>query len=285
LAAREGENVSDVDAECGLVLRHGWLSHTPAAFQRAVLDRCVSEEFKNRSTVFAEGVHHGGMFGLVAGHIGVWIMEGRKKPIFVHFLRPGSWFEAVPVIAARPRSISLVGSGNAKVLRLPTEAMREIVDLHPQAMPLFAQATAGHLKVAILAAGDLLIRDPAERCIATLLRLGGCRTVTEPGATPIDVDVNQQCLATMANLARTTAGQILLKLEAAGLVDVSYRRVRILAPDKLRAMIDRRSDDAQQRTALTEELFQKQADRSVERQAETPPKGSRRVLLFARPNP
>ena len=43
----------------------------------------------------------------------------------------------------------------------------------------------------------------------------------------------------MTNLARTTAGAVLRKLEASGHVRVSYRRVRILAPDALRATLTR----------------------------------------------
>jgi CRP/FNR family transcriptional regulator, cyclic AMP receptor protein len=72
-----------------------------------------------------------------------------------------------------------------------------------------------------------------------LLRLGGCRYLTPPGAAPVEVDVSQEDFAAMTNLARTTAGTVLRKLEAAGHIDVSYRRVRILAPDALRAMLER----------------------------------------------
>ena len=42
----------------------------------------------------------------------------------------------------------------------------------------------------------------------------------------------------MTNLARTTAGTVLRTLEASGHVKVSYRRVRILASDALRAMLE-----------------------------------------------
>ena len=42
----------------------------------------------------------------------------------------------------------------------------------------------------------------------------------------------------MTNLARTTAGAVLRRLEASGYLEVSYRRVRILAPDALRAILE-----------------------------------------------
>jgi hypothetical protein len=41
----------------------------------------------------------------------------------------------------------------------------------------------------------------------------------------------------MTNVARTTAGAVLRKLEADGGVEVAYRKVRILDPDALRAML------------------------------------------------
>jgi hypothetical protein len=41
----------------------------------------------------------------------------------------------------------------------------------------------------------------------------------------------------MANIARTTAGAILRKLESDGHIALSYRRITILAPDALRKML------------------------------------------------
>lgn len=188
--------------------------------------------------MFTEGLPLGGdMFALIAGQMGVWIAQGRKKPRLVHFLRPGNWFESLPAFAGQGLRVSLSPSRDAKVLCLPQQAMQEIAGLHPEAWRLFALVTAGHLKVATLAANDLLIRDHAKRCVAVLLRLGGCRVGTPPTSTPIEVELNQQGLATLSNLARTTAGAILRQLEGSGHLAVSYRHIRILAPDALRAML------------------------------------------------
>jgi CRP/FNR family transcriptional regulator, cyclic AMP receptor protein len=227
----------DVHEAREIVLLQGWLSHTPAAFQRDVLDRCLLEDLSPGARAFPEGVPTGDLFGLVVGHIGVWIAHCGGKPCLVHFLRPGSWFESLPAGANQPRWIALAASRHAKVLRLPQQAMEKIVRRHPGAWRLFGLVMAGHLKVAALAADDLLIRDHVKRCVAVLLRLGGCRTVATSASMPIDVDVNQQGLATMSNLSRTTAGSILRRFEASGHLEVSYRHIRILAPDALRAML------------------------------------------------
>ncbi|MGC2204256.1 MAG: helix-turn-helix domain-containing protein [Stellaceae bacterium] len=87
------------------------------------------------------------------------------------------------------------------------------------------------------AADDRMIRDHVKRCIAVLLRLGGCRQSSLPDPPPIEIDLSQEDIAFMSNVARTTAGAVLRKLEAMGLLEQSYRRIRILAPDALRAML------------------------------------------------
>ena len=54
---------------------------------------------------------------------------------------------------------------------------------------------------------------------------------------PIEIDMNHEDLAHMANVARTTAGAILRGLEADGHLALSYRRISIRAPDTLRKML------------------------------------------------
>jgi CRP/FNR family cyclic AMP-dependent transcriptional regulator len=42
----------------------------------------------------------------------------------------------------------------------------------------------------------------------------------------------------LTNLARTIAGAVLRKFEASGYLEVPYRRMRILAPDAPRALLE-----------------------------------------------
>ena len=121
---------------------------------------------------------------------------------------------------------------------MPLPAIREIVTADPGAWRYLGLAAIVHNDTAIGAADDLLTRDHVKRSIAVLLRLAGCRYLTPSSSSPIEVDVSQEDLAVMTNLARTTAGSVLRTFEASGHIKVSYRRVTILAPDKLRAMLE-----------------------------------------------
>ena len=128
---------------------------------------------------------------------------------------------------------------DSELLHLPLPEIRQIVGANPEAWRLFALVTIGHLDMAIGASDDLMIRNHVNRCIAILLRLGGYRRGSPPDFSPVEIDVSQEEIAVLSNVARTTAGAVLRKLEEEGCIEQSYRRIRILAPDTLRGMLQR----------------------------------------------
>lgn len=221
-----------------IVSREGWLSYTPPPFRQTVLARCKLEALKAGATIYSVGDPPGGMYGLVRGSFALSIAPGERGPYVAHFARPGTWFGEAAAFTEQPRRIGLAVTRASKFLHLPLPAIREIVIADPGAWRFFGLAAIAHYDTAIGAADDLLIRDHVKRSVAVLLRLGGCRYLTPIGSSPIEIDVSQEDLAVMTNLARTTAGAVLRKFEASGHLEVSYRRVRILAPDALRAVLE-----------------------------------------------
>ena len=221
-----------------IVSREGWLSFTPPPFRQTVLARCKLQAHKAGAMIYSVGDPPGGMFGLVSGSFAISIAPGERGPYVAHFARPGTWFGEAAAFTEQPRRISLAVTRDAKVLHLPLPAIREIVAADPGAWRFFGLAAIAHNDTAIGVGDDLLIRDHVKRSVAVLLRLGGCRYRTPQSAQPIEVDVSQEDFATMTNTARTTAGSVLRALEASGAVKVTYRRVSILAPDRLRAMLE-----------------------------------------------
>ena len=219
------------------VLNQGWLGHTPLSFRRAVLDRCLREQFKAGTRVYSIGDEPGGMFGIVSGGLGVSIAPGERGPYIAHFAMPGTWFGEAAAITRQSRRVGLTATRDSELLHLPLYAIDEIVRRDPSAWRFFALVTIAHLDLAIGGSDDLMIRNHLKRFVAVLLRIGDCRRVSPQDGHAIEVDMNHEDLAYMANVARTTAGTILRKLEADGHVGLSYRRIRIFAPDALRAMV------------------------------------------------
>ena len=220
-----------------IVLRQGWLSQMPPAFQASVLDRCRSQRFVPGEPVYSIGDPPGGMFGMMSGGVAISVSPGKQGPYVAHFARPGSWFGEAAAITGQPRRVGLTTSRTTDLLHLPLHAIQEIVAHDPTAWRLFACAAVGHLDLAIGAYDDLMIRDPVKRCIAVILRLGGGQQPNPNGPTLVEVDLSQEDIAALANVARTTLNTLLRRLERAGHLELSYRRIRVLAPGALRTML------------------------------------------------
>lgn len=224
-------------AACEIVRREGWLSQTPTAFQRAVLERCRLEEFKVGTTIYSTGDKPRGMFGVVAGCLGVSVARGEQGRYTAHFAGPGSWFGEVSTFTREPQRVGLTAVRDSELLHLPLPAIDEIVGHDPASWRFFGLLTVDHLGLAMAGVDDLMIRDHHKRFVAVLLRLGNCRLVGARDGHSIEIDINHEDLAHMANVARTTAGAVLRELEADGHIALSYRRIRILAPDALRGKL------------------------------------------------
>ncbi len=229
--------MSQRDAACKVVVNRGWLSQMPASFQREVLARCLLEQFKQGTAIYSIGDEPGGMFGLVSGGLGVSMAPQEEGPYTAHFAMPGTWFGEAAAFTRRPRMVGLTATRDSELLHLPLAAIDEVVRRDPAAWRLFGLVTIDHLQLAMGGADDLMIRDHVKRFVAVLLRNADCRLSTPPSQHPIEIDVNHENLAHMANVARTTAGSILRKLEVKGYVALSYGRINILAPDKLRRIL------------------------------------------------
>ncbi|MBX9760715.1 MAG: Crp/Fnr family transcriptional regulator [Beijerinckiaceae bacterium] len=229
--------VSVQDTARGMLRSEGWLSRMPERFRETVLSKTVVKRFEPGATVVTAGEEPRGLFGVAEGGLRVSIAPDDSGPFFAHFFQPGSWFGEAPAITARHYLIGLVAARESTLVQLPTHALNEILREDPAAWRYLAQLAVEHMEIAIGFAADMMRRDHTRRFAAILTRLGGCRAPTHSGVKLADIDYSQEDLAAMTNLARTTVNGVLNQLQEKGVVDLNYRRIRILDPDKLRAMI------------------------------------------------
>ena len=226
-----------LDVAQKIAVENGWLSFTPPSFQQAVLQRCLLQRYKAGQAIYNLGDPPGGMFGLVSGAVGVSVAPGERGPYLAHLALPGTWFGEAAAMTRQPRRVGLTATRKAALLHLPLSKVDEIVDHDPAAWRMFALVTLGHLDTAMGACDDLMQRDHVARCVAVLLRLAGCRRASATPSPVSEIDLSQDGIATLANVARATAGAVLRNLENEGHIERAYRRIRILAPDALRAML------------------------------------------------
>ena len=220
-----------------VVSRSGWLSQTPLSFRESVLEMSHLRAFGPAETIYVAGDAAGGIYGLVSGGLKVVFEPNERIPFFAHFVAPGSWIGEAAAITGEPRLVTLVATRETQTLYLPIAAVTVLLSSDPDAFRCFAKLMQRQLATAIAATGDLMIRNPTQRLVAILLRLCDCRLSTPVKRELLDVDISQDELAFMANVGRTRANAVLTQLRAAGLIDLAYRRLRVLEPDRLRRMV------------------------------------------------
>lgn len=217
-----------------MAAERGWLSHAPAKFISNVVSQLVPQKFDAGAPLYLQGDDAGGIYYIVDGAVVVSIALGEIGPFVVHVGHAASWFGEAAVITGQPRRIGLLARRATQALILPQPAIRKLVSDDPGTWRYFALLAVMNTDLALVSGMDLLIRDHGKRLIAVLLRLGNCRLASANDAHISAIDVSQEDLAEMANLSRNATGAVLRGLEKTGLIDRSYRQIRIVAPARLR---------------------------------------------------
>ena len=141
------------------------------------------------------------------------------------------------MITGRGRIAGMAAVRKSQLLYLSLRAIDEILADQPATWRLFAGLVMAKLEVALWTVDDLMIPDGFKRTVAVLLRLARCRRETPPGALPIAVEINQVDLGVSGRRSRATVSAILHRLQSSGDIDLAYRCVHIVSPDRMRATL------------------------------------------------
>ncbi len=214
----------------------GWLTRVPADFRDRVLQSCRLIHVDRRQTVYAIGDPIGGPFGVAGGAVCVEIAPHEDDPKIGYVGTCGFWFGGDSLIAQQPRVVGVVAARPTTLLHIPAPEFEAIAAADPSAWRWLALLVAQMSLHAIDMVDDMMIPSSRGRVIAMLLSLSGCRRGEADGDEP-SVDLTHEEVGGLANLSRSRLATILKELRAEGLIDCSYRTIRIIDPGGLRAAL------------------------------------------------
>lgn len=220
-----------------IISERGWFSLLPNTLRRAILDRASLKVYQAKQPIYHIGDPPGGIYGLIAGGIGISVAPGMHGPYFAHFARSGFWFGEASVISGRPRRVGVVARRKTMLLQLSLSSILELAVSDPTVWRFLALNAVESLDLAISGYDDLMIRQPQTRLMAVLLRLAGYGSDLVTADDALDIDVTQSELAEITGLCRNGVGGILSRLSAAELITAGYRQIRINQPVVLAQMI------------------------------------------------
>ncbi|WP_165838942.1 Crp/Fnr family transcriptional regulator [Roseicella frigidaeris] len=212
-----------------ILLGKGWLATQTPDFRAALLAGTDLVQFDKGDFVFHAGDPPGGIYGVVAGSLAVYVMTPRSGPDLSHILHPGCWCGEGSALGA-PRQILTVCAMEAAIaLHLPADAARQLVRSSAEAAWRVGALGQVALQAAYANISDLLIRRVDRRVGAVLLRVTGA-LAEEVLAPTGDIRLTQGQLGQMANASRDLVNRTLAEFEAAGWVRLGYNRIAILDP-------------------------------------------------------
>lgn len=220
--------------DCELLAASGWLAETPVRFRDALLERCMTKRYERGEVVYRAGDPAGGLYGLVAGGIGVVLSPEHREPYIGTFARPGFWIGEGSVLTRAPRLIGIQALRESRLAHLSLSQWDALVESEPDAWRWFAHLVARNERLALAVADALMTRDSGQRLAAILLILS-MHGAPAPADGSVEIEASQDDLARLANLSRSSTGRILQRLEAAGIIRNAYRQVRLIDRDGLRA--------------------------------------------------
>lgn len=212
-----------------LILKSGWLADRPTGVRDEILGRCRLLAPKAGTFLRLAGDDPGGIYGIASGGIGIMLPLATDGQALVHVSRRGTWFGYVHATKDRTLPISYLVMEPSTLLHLPLAHLREIQTTRPWMQPHLNALADDSLTRAIANVTNLLIRNPARRIAASLLRIAP----DHDDGTPCRIAISQEQLGEIANAARDVANRALKLFEANGWVAVGYRSVTLLRREAL----------------------------------------------------
>jgi CRP/FNR family transcriptional regulator, nitrogen oxide reductase regulator len=208
------------------------LAGVDAEARRAIIAKSLPRTLQPAQVLFRAGEPADRLFVLRKGRVRFGRLASTGREVVMGILGPGDVFGLGSILAPQMEYIGTAQSlerGEAMVWT--RDVIRRVAEDHPQ--------LAGNaLQIVFLYAAQfaerherLLSRTAEQRLAHALMRLGSRTGISSPSG--VDVRINNEELASLADISPFTASRVLKDWQRSGTVDKTRGSVRIIYPEKL----------------------------------------------------
>jgi CRP-like cAMP-binding protein len=208
------------------------LASLPEDDRRVLVARLRRRTYSRDEVIFHQGDPADTLHLIAAGHVGVRVTLPGGEFVVVAILGPGEAFGELALVGGpNPRGATVAALERCETLSLDRDQFEFLRTSYPGVDRFLVEllsARVGKLNSYLLEA----LYVPAEgRVLRRLFDL--CELYREEGKS-ILVPVTQEMLANLAGTTRPTANQVLRRLVASGLIEISRGQIFILNREGLR---------------------------------------------------
>lgn len=213
-----------------------------AALSPEWFERCASaarcRRLSDRQVLLERGDPVLGMFIVQDGAIELSMLGRSANRYLCGLFTPGQSFGLIPSIDGGKTALTSTARGASTVLLIPRDMMLEALSNNAPVAVAVLITVARRARFLIDLVGNQITLPLEGRVANMLLVATSFQSRDADLGDPMELSLSQTDLADIAGISRQALGPILKSLEAAGIIALGYRSVRVLKPADLQARIE-----------------------------------------------
>ena len=210
-----------------------WFGGLPPALQELILSRSVVRKYAKGQVISIEESVPKGLFAVLEGQVHLVREISTGDEALMQVGEPGYWFGEFAMLTGRPTVVTAVAHSPVRALVLSKAQLDRILAEDPRYFQAFATLIFDKYGALVRVFAELRDLAPESRLRARLAAMARLQMRAESGAAPVSLAVSQADLARMVGVSRQTLNVLLGKLREVGLVEVEFRRIRVLDAARL----------------------------------------------------
>ncbi|NUA27315.1 Crp/Fnr family transcriptional regulator [Cupriavidus basilensis] len=211
-----------------------WFGNLPDMLQRKIIEYGTVRSFSKRALISAQESSPEAMCAVLEGRVRVTRMLADGEESLYHVGNPGFWFGPLALMTNEKTTTAVIADTDARLLVLSRAQFERIVNEDPTAYRYFALLIAQRYAGVLRYISDTKLMAPEARVRARLAELLLLQRPLVPQGGPVTLKVSQVDLAAMIGVSRQTLNELLKQLEKRGLIEIAFRSIRVMDPERLR---------------------------------------------------
>jgi CRP/FNR family cyclic AMP-dependent transcriptional regulator len=205
-----------------LLEQAGWLARRSSEARKLLFQAARLRTFSAGDVVYAVGDKPNGIFGLVSGTLEADIPRVDGEECLFHRAETGFWVGDLALFSGQRRLMTLRATSLCTLVYLPQDELSSIVARHPDLNRDFYELSHDNMRTVLELLGNLSIPQADNRIALRLLMHAD--TLKDSAQW---IELSQDTLARMVAVSPKTVRRCLLRLQALGLIETGYAKLRI----------------------------------------------------------
>jgi len=209
------------------LLRSGrWFRGLPGELQDGLIARASLKRLVAGERIFSRGEPPSGLFAALEGGVRITASAPGGKEALLTLVEAPAWFGEIAVFDALERTHDAIAEGEATVLHVPQTALEALLAAQPRFWRDLALLMTHKLRLMFLVFEEASVLPIHVRLARRILTMAEGYGEWHDKKSRV-VAVKQEQLAAMLAISRQTANQALKRLEAQGIVHLTYGEIEI----------------------------------------------------------